>query len=49
MRIRLSTLLMFISPVLLLVAIAYVQWGLFGLPALPVETAYHSGPIGFPA
>jgi DMSO/TMAO reductase YedYZ molybdopterin-dependent catalytic subunit/thiosulfate reductase cytochrome b subunit len=49
MRIRLSTLLLFISPVLLLVAIAYVQWGLFGLPALPVETAYHSGPIGFPA
>src|SRR5512144_1993457 len=54
MRKRLTTILMIVSPfVLLPVAAAYVQWGVVGLPALPhspaptPETAV--GPYGFPA
>ncbi|MGZ6052852.1 MAG: hypothetical protein ACXWNF_12210, partial [Isosphaeraceae bacterium] len=53
MRKRLATILMVVSPfVLLPVAAAYVQWGAVGLPALPhgstptPETAV--GPYGFP-
>lgn len=53
MRIRPKTLLLLLSPVLLLVAAAYIQWGAAGLPrltssaALTPETA--AGPVGFPA
>ncbi len=53
MRIKLRTLLALISPVLLAVAAAYIQWGTLGLPALPAlhhmtpQTA--SQPYGFPA
>jgi methionine sulfoxide reductase catalytic subunit len=53
MRIRLKTFLLLVSPVLLLVAAAYIQWGIAGLPRLtPIpafapETA--AGPVGFPA
>ena len=35
MHIRLKTLMAFVSPLLLVVAAAYVQWGTVGLPALP--------------
>ena len=54
MRKRLATILMLVSPfVLLPVAAAYIQWGTVGLPALPSgptptpETA--AEPYGFPA
>ncbi len=53
MRIRPKVLLLLLSPVLLLVAAAYIQWGAAGLPrltsgaALTPETA--AGPVGFPA
>ena len=53
MHIRLKTLLLLVSPLLLLVAAAYIQWGTVGLPALPTsptmtpETA--AEPYGFPA
>jgi methionine sulfoxide reductase catalytic subunit len=53
MRIRPKTLLLLVSPVLLLVAAAYIQWGAAGLPrltsspALTLETA--ARPFGFPA
>ncbi len=53
MRIRFRTLLLLFSPVLVLVAAAYIQWGTVGLPVLPVipiltpDTA--TGPFGFPA
>ena len=53
MRIRPKALLLFLSPVLLLVAAAWLQWGLAGLPHLASgvgpapETAV--GPVGFPA
>jgi sulfoxide reductase catalytic subunit YedY len=53
MRIRLKTLAVLMSPLLLLVAAAYIQWGTAGLPSLsasPVldlETAAES--YGFPA
>ena len=53
MRIRLKTLLLIVSPLLLLVAAAYVQWGTVGLPALSAEPrlTYEaaSEPYGFPA
>jgi DMSO/TMAO reductase YedYZ molybdopterin-dependent catalytic subunit/thiosulfate reductase cytochrome b subunit len=53
MRIRLRTLLPLISPLLLLVAAAYVQWGTAGLPALPptpmLAPATAVEPYGFPA
>jgi sulfoxide reductase catalytic subunit YedY len=53
MHIRLKTLLLLVSPLLLAIAAAYVQWGTVGLSVLPVsptmtpETA--AGPYGFPA
>ena len=53
MHIRLNTLLLLVSPPLLLVAVAYIQWGTVGLPTLaPVPeltpvTAVE--PYGFPA
>jgi thiosulfate reductase cytochrome b subunit len=53
MRIRPKTLLLLVSPVLLLVAAAFIHWGVAGLPPLtstpaltPVPAA---GPAGFPA
>jgi DMSO/TMAO reductase YedYZ molybdopterin-dependent catalytic subunit/thiosulfate reductase cytochrome b subunit len=53
MHLRLRTLLLVVSPLLLLIAAAYVEWGTVGLPALPPnpvfppETAVK--PYGFPA
>jgi methionine sulfoxide reductase catalytic subunit len=53
MRVRLNTLLVLVSPLLLLVAAAYIQWGTVGLPpvssgpALASDTA--AQPYGFPA
>jgi thiosulfate reductase cytochrome b subunit len=53
MHIRLNTLLLLVSPPLLLVAVAYIQWGTLGLPTLaPIPelsptTAVE--PYGFPA
>jgi DMSO/TMAO reductase YedYZ molybdopterin-dependent catalytic subunit/thiosulfate reductase cytochrome b subunit len=53
MRISLRTLLPIVLPLLLLLAAAYIQWGVAGLPAVPVtaaataETAVE--PYGFPA
>ena len=53
MHIRLKTLLLLVSPLLLLVAAAYIQWGTVGLPTLATsptmtpETA--AEPYGFPA
>ena len=53
MRIRLRTLLLLVSPLLLLVAAAYIQWGAVGLPALSASPTMTSetaaGPYGFPA
>ena len=53
MHIRLKTLLFLVSPPLLLVAAAYIQWGAVGLPALariPALTpATAVEPYGFPA
>ncbi len=52
-HIRLRTLLLMVTPLLLLVAAAYVQWGTVGLPVLPAsptmtpDTA--TEPYGFPA
>jgi sulfoxide reductase catalytic subunit YedY len=46
-------LLLLVSPLLLLVAAAYIQWGTVGLPALPpspvLTPAMAVGPYGFPA
>lgn len=53
MHIRLKTLLLLASPLILLFAAAYIQWGTVGLPALqplvalPPETT--AEPHGFPA
>jgi methionine sulfoxide reductase catalytic subunit len=53
MRMRCTTLLLLVSPCVLLVAAAYLQWGTVGLPALPPsppltpETA--AEPYRFPA
>jgi sulfoxide reductase catalytic subunit YedY len=53
MHVRLRTFLLLVSPLLLSIAAAYVQWGTVGLPALPLapeltpETA--AVPYGFPA
>jgi sulfoxide reductase catalytic subunit YedY len=53
MHIRLKVLLLLVSPLLLLVAAAYLQWGVAGLPHLtsnPVWTSETApGPVGFPA
>lgn len=53
MRIGLRTLLLIVSPVVLIVAAAYIQWGLVGLPVVP-EVAHATpetavAPFGFPA
>jgi sulfoxide reductase catalytic subunit YedY len=52
MRVRPGTLLLLVSPLLLLVAAAYLQWGLVGLPALPPSpmstAATAAEPFGFP-
>ena len=52
MLIRLKTLVVLVSP-LLLVAAAYVQWATFGLPPVPSAVAMTpetaAGPYGFPA
>jgi sulfoxide reductase catalytic subunit YedY len=53
MHIRLKTLLLLVSPLLLSVAAAYIEWGTMGLPPVPfsppltAETAIK--PYGFPA
>jgi len=53
MYVRLKTFLLLVSPLLLLVAAAYLQWGTVGLPTLATsptmtpETA--AEPYGFPA
>jgi DMSO/TMAO reductase YedYZ molybdopterin-dependent catalytic subunit/thiosulfate reductase cytochrome b subunit len=53
MRIRLQTLLLLVSPLLLMVAAAYIRWGTVGLPALPpnpeVTPEMAADPHGFPA
>lgn len=53
MRIRLKPLLLLISPLLLAVAAAYIQWGTVGLPTvLPFPEPYPTAVIessGFPA
>jgi hypothetical protein len=52
MRIRLTPLLLFVSPLVVLVAAAYLQWATVGLPAVtPVPQAGlgTSPPQGFPA
>ncbi|CAN5474167.1 hypothetical protein BH10PLA1_BH10PLA1_05500 [soil metagenome] len=53
MHIRLKTCLAIVSPPLLLVAAAYIQWGTVGLPSLPPNSAFTADtavePHGFPA
>jgi len=52
MRIRFKTFLLLVSPMLLLVAAAYIQWGAMGLPAVPqrpTQTFDAAVPHGFPA
>lgn len=50
MRISRKIALLFVTPILLLLAAAYLQWGLVGLPAIPEFTrATATGPSGFPA
>jgi sulfoxide reductase catalytic subunit YedY len=51
MPIRLKTFLLLVSPPLLLVATAYLQWGIVGLPAMPSIPALTTAvePYGFPA
>jgi thiosulfate reductase cytochrome b subunit len=53
MHIRLKTLLLLVSPPLLLVAAAYIQWGTVGLPRLApipeLTPATAVEPYGFPA
>ncbi len=51
MRIRLSSFLWLFLPLIVLVAAAYVQWALFGLPAVPASSypAHTGQPQGFPA
>jgi sulfoxide reductase catalytic subunit YedY len=53
MHIRPKTFLLLISPLLILVAAAYIQWGTVGLPPVPPSPAptpeAATGPYGFPA
>ena len=53
MRVRLRTLLLLVSPLLLLVAAAYIQWGTVGFPAPPLSPGFTpataSEPSGFHA
>ena len=37
MHIRLKTLLLLVSPLLLAIAAAHIQWGTEGLPVLPTS------------
>src|SRR5665213_1142599 len=46
MRISHKIVLLLVSPFLLLIAAAYLQWGIVGLPAIP---ALADGVAGFPA
>ena len=52
MQIKLKTFLLIVSPLLLTVATAYVQWGTVGLPALPTSPTMTPQttvePYGFP-
>jgi sulfoxide reductase catalytic subunit YedY len=53
MRIRLKVPLLLVSPLLLLVAAAYLQWGVAGHPHLTSNSVWTSamaaGPVGYPA
>jgi hypothetical protein len=53
MHVRFKTLLVLVSPLLLLIAAAYIQWGTAGLPVLPPAPAFTpetaTPPFGFPA
>ena len=50
MRISRTVVLVLASPLLLLIAAAYLQWGVAGLPVIPaVLPAMTAGPSGFPA
>jgi sulfoxide reductase catalytic subunit YedY len=52
MHVRLKTLLLLISPLLLQLAAAYIQWGTVGLPPVSSPTAISrvaAEPYGFPA
>ena len=53
MRIRPTTLLLLVSPLILLFAAAYIQWGTAGLPAsphlVPLRPEFTAVPHGFPA
>jgi DMSO/TMAO reductase YedYZ molybdopterin-dependent catalytic subunit/thiosulfate reductase cytochrome b subunit len=52
LRVRRRTLVLIVSPLLLLVAAAYIQWAIVGLPELPAIPAMMHGssaePYGFP-
>jgi DMSO/TMAO reductase YedYZ molybdopterin-dependent catalytic subunit/thiosulfate reductase cytochrome b subunit len=47
MRISRTVVLVLATPLLLLIAAAYIQWGVAGLPAIPAVLP--AGPSGFPA
>jgi methionine sulfoxide reductase catalytic subunit len=53
MRVKLATLLTLVSPLLLIVAAAYVQWGTAGLPTVSpgpmITSETPTEPYGFPA
>ena len=53
MRVQFKTILLIASPLLLLVAAAYIQWGTAGLPTLAISATITSEtaaePYGFPA
>lgn len=53
MHVRPKVLLLLVSPFLLMVAAAYIQWGTVGLPQVPSSPALNPGtvtePYGFPA
>lgn len=53
MHIKLKTLLLLASPLLLMICAAYIQWGTLGLPTLPpappVDPEMATQPYGFPA
>jgi methionine sulfoxide reductase catalytic subunit len=53
MHVRPKVLLLLVSPLLLMVAAAYIQWGTVGLPRVPSSPALTLGtatePYGFPA
>ena len=52
MHLRLKTLLLLVSPLLLLLAAAYIQWGTLGIPQVSSPTAnprVAAEPYGFPA